>query len=41
MGAGWAVGARLFKVPESIGIKSVSERIIDEKDKGDIFSPVR
>ena len=41
MGAGWAIGARLFKVPESIGIDSVSKRIVDEKDQGDEFSPVR
>jgi histidinol-phosphate phosphatase family protein len=41
MGAGWAFGVRLFKVPESIGIKSVSKRILDEKDKGDEFSPLR
>ena len=41
MGAGWAVGARLFRVPESIGIYSVSQRIINEKDKGDDFSPIR
>ena len=41
MGAGWAFGVRLFKVPESIGIKSVSKRILDEKDKGDEFNPLR
>jgi histidinol-phosphate phosphatase family protein len=41
MGAGWAVGARLFKVPESIGIDSVFKRIVDEKDQGDEFSPLR
>lgn len=41
MGAGWAVGARLFKVPESIGINSVSHRIVDENDQGDDFNPIR
>ena len=41
MGAGWAVGARLFRVPQSIGIKHVRKRIIDNNDTGDYFSPVR
>ncbi len=41
MGAGWAVGARLFRVPQSIGIKNVRNRIIDENDKGDYFNPIR
>ena len=39
MGAGWAVGARLFKVDENIGIKQVIERIINN-DPGDDFRPV-
>ncbi len=39
MGAGWAVGARLFKVDENIGIKQVIERIINN-DSGDDFRPV-
>ena len=39
MGAGWAVGARLFKVDENIGIKQVIERIIND-DLGDDFRPV-
>ena len=39
MGAGWAVGARLFKVDEKIGIKQVIERIING-DPGDVFRPV-
>ena len=39
MGAGWAVGARLFKVDENIGISQVIERII-ANDDGDEFSPV-
>lgn len=39
MGAGWAVGARLFQVEEDVGITSVIERIIQE-DAGDDFNPV-
>ena len=39
MGAGWAVGARLFKVDENIGIQQVIERIINN-DPGDMFRPV-
>ncbi len=39
MGAGWAIGARLFKVDEEVGIPSVIERIILE-DVGDEFNPV-
>ena len=39
MGAGWAVGARLFKVDENIGIQQVIERIINN-DPGDVFRPV-
>ena len=39
MGAGWAVGARLFKVDENVGINQVIERIIND-DPGDDFRPV-
>ena len=39
MGAGWAVGARLFQVNEHLGLPSVINRII-EGDEGDDFSPV-
>tara|TARA_B100000767_G_scaffold272347_1_gene299801 strand:- start:45 stop:644 length:600 start_codon:yes stop_codon:yes gene_type:complete len=39
MGAGWAVGARLFKVDEDIGITSVIERIVNN-EPGDDFNPV-
>ena len=39
MEAGWAVGARLFKVDENIGIKQVIERIINN-DPGDDLRPV-
>ena len=39
MGAGWAVGARLFQVEEDLGITCVIERIIQD-DAGDEFNPV-
>jgi hypothetical protein len=39
MGAGWAVGARLFKVNENLGLASVIDRIL-EGDEGDLFNPV-
>ena len=39
MGAGWAVGARLFKVDENTGIAEVIDRIIRD-DVGDDFNPV-
>lgn len=39
MGAGWAVGARLFQVDEKLGISQVIERI-KNNDSGDNFSPV-
>ena len=39
MGAGWAVGARLFKVDQEIGIQQVIERIING-GPGDDFRPV-
>ena len=39
MGAGWAVGARLFQVDEQVGIAGVIDRIMDNED-GDKFSPV-
>tara|TARA_B100001113_G_C21072014_1_gene605959 strand:- start:104 stop:700 length:597 start_codon:yes stop_codon:yes gene_type:complete len=39
MEAGWAVGARLFKVDEEIGIQQVIERIMNN-DPGDNFRPV-
>ena len=38
MGAGWAVGARLFQVDEKIGIRQVIERI-KQNDEGDDFRP--
>ena len=39
MGAGWAVGARLFQVDEHIGIRQVINRI-RENDEGDDFRPL-
>jgi histidinol phosphatase-like enzyme len=39
MGAGWAVGARLFQVDENLGIQQVIERI-KNNEKGDYFNPV-
>jgi histidinol phosphatase-like enzyme len=39
MGAGWAVGARLFQVDEMVGIAGVIDRII-ANDDGDEFNPV-
>ena len=39
MGAGWAVGARLFQVDERFGITSVIDRIVGNDD-GDEFKPV-
>ena len=39
MGAGWAVGARLFQVDERLGLASVIDRIISN-DLGDDFNPV-
>ena len=39
LGAGWAVGARLFKVNDEIGLPEVIDRIING-DPGDDFNPV-
>tara|TARA_Y100000766_G_scaffold129267_1_gene111087 strand:- start:1075 stop:1743 length:669 start_codon:yes stop_codon:yes gene_type:complete len=41
MGAGWACGLRLFQTDEKRGIGAVIERILDSKDFGDSFNPVR
>lgn len=41
MGAGWAMGLRLFQVPDDIGIVSQIHRILDYSDEGDAFNPVR
>ena len=41
MGAGWACGLRLFQTDEKKGIGAVIERILDSKDSGDSFNPVR
>jgi len=39
MGAGWAYGARLFRVSGRVGLVEVIERIIDADDVGDAFQP--
>ena len=39
MGAGWAVGARLFRVNQHLGLASVVDRILSG-DSGDEFFPV-
>ena len=41
MGAGWAQGLRLFQVHDTTGIFPVVGRILDSKNKGDDFHPVR
>jgi histidinol-phosphate phosphatase family protein len=41
MGAGWAQGLRLFQVHDADGIFPVVERILDSKNQGDDFHPVR
>jgi len=39
MGAGWAYGARLFRVSRDVGLVQVEERVLDRNDKGDSFHP--
>lgn len=39
MGAGWAFGARLFRVPKTIGLGLVGDRLHDDVDFGDDFQP--
>lgn len=39
MGAGWAVGARLFHVSAHLGVSSVVNRVVDGHDAGDSFEP--
>ena len=39
MGAGWAFGARLFRVHAAVGLQAVGSRLIDEDDPGDGFQP--
>jgi histidinol-phosphate phosphatase family protein len=41
MGAGWAQGMRCFKVNWNLGIASVVDRVLDQRDKGDAFDPMR
>jgi len=39
MGAGWQIGARLFRVDKRTGISSVITRVLDRDDAGDDFEP--
>lgn len=39
MGAGWAFGARLYRVPAALGLSFISDRWVDESDLGDTFQP--
>ena len=39
MGAGWAFGARLFRVPAALGLSYLGDRWTDELDSGDAFKP--
>ena len=39
MGAGWAFGARLFRVSRTVGLGQVQQRLLDADDPGDGFQP--
>ena len=39
MGAGWAYGARLFRVSAFEGIQSAVSRLLNDNDAGDAFQP--
>ena len=39
MGAGWAYGARLFRVSKTIGLSQVHQRLARVEDPGDEFQP--
>ena len=39
MGAGWAYGARLFRVSRTIGLSQVHQRLVRDGDPGDDFQP--
>jgi histidinol-phosphate phosphatase family protein len=39
MGAGWAYGARLFRVSGRVGLTQVVDRLCDPSDRGDGFHP--
>ncbi|MEC8520328.1 MAG: HAD-IIIA family hydrolase [Candidatus Thermoplasmatota archaeon] len=39
MGAGWAFGARLYRVPAAVGLTAVGNRWMNEEDDGDSFQP--
>ena len=39
MGAGWAFGARLYRVHADVGLQAIGTRWMDEQDRGDAFRP--
>ena len=39
MGAGWAFGARLYRVHAAVGLQAIGTRWMDEQDRGDAFRP--
>ena len=39
MGAGWAYGARLYRVPSTLGLHSIGHRWMNEDDVGEAFQP--
>ena len=39
MGAGWAFGARLFRVHAAVGLQAIGARWMNEADSGDEFQP--
>lgn len=39
MGAGWAYGARLFRVAKTLGLGQIHDRLLDDDDPGDLFEP--
>ena len=39
MGAGWAFGARLYRVHADVGLQAIGTRWMDEEDRGDAFRP--
>ena len=39
MGAGWAYGARLFRVNAHVGLASVVDRVVERSNMGDEFQP--
>lgn len=39
MGAGWAYGARLYRVPATLGLVSIGDGWMDKEDPGEMFEP--